>query len=91
VLAYALAVLLPIVASAITARIPLLHLVPFALHFICMAAIAMLGGMVPALFAVLISLLSHNYYVDKTPSTRSSPGPTSSASPFWSSRQSSSA
>jgi signal transduction histidine kinase len=65
VLAYALAVLLPILSSAITARVPLLQLVPFALHFICMAAIAMLGGVIPALLAVLISLLSHNYYLDK--------------------------
>jgi signal transduction histidine kinase len=65
-LAFALAFLLPILSSAITARVPFLHLVPFALHFICMALIATLGGLVPALTAVLVSVLSHNYYLDKT-------------------------
>ncbi|HEX4650064.1 MAG TPA: ATP-binding protein [Granulicella sp.] len=63
--AFALAFLLPILSSAITARVHFLHLVPFALHFISMALIAMLGGLLPALTAVLISVLSHNYYVDK--------------------------
>jgi signal transduction histidine kinase len=63
--ACALAFLLPILASAITDRVSVLHLVPFALHFICMAAIAMLGGMIPALLSVLVALLSHNYFTDK--------------------------
>jgi PAS domain S-box-containing protein len=65
-LAFALAFLLPILSSAITARVPVLHLVPFALHFISMALIAMLGGLIPALTAILVSVLSHNYYLDKT-------------------------
>jgi PAS domain S-box-containing protein len=66
IIAFSLAILLPVLASAITARVPILRIVPFALHFISMALIAMLGGLAPALTAVLVSVLSHNYYLDQT-------------------------
>ncbi|HWZ51188.1 MAG TPA: ATP-binding protein [Granulicella sp.] len=62
-IAFMLAFVLPVIASAITARIPFLQSTPYALHFIAMALIAILGGLAPAVTAVLVSVLSRNYYL----------------------------
>lgn len=64
VLAFALAILLPIVASILTVRIPFLQVLPFALHFSAMVGVAILAGLAPALTSVLIAALSHVYYQD---------------------------
>jgi len=58
-LALALAILLPILSSGITARFAFFHPFPFALDFLSMALIAGLGGFLPAMLALLITLLSH--------------------------------
>jgi len=58
-LALALAILLPILSSGITARFAFFHPFPFALDLLSMALIAGLGGFLPAMLALLITLLSH--------------------------------
>jgi PAS domain S-box-containing protein len=54
-IAFGLAVLLPAIAAAATYRYPPLHAVPFALHYMAMALVAVLGGFYPALLSVGLS------------------------------------
>jgi PAS domain S-box-containing protein len=60
-LAFILAVLLPVVSSAITTRFAFFHPFPFALDFLSMAFVATLGGLAPAMLALLVTILSHGY------------------------------
>ncbi len=57
-MAYGMAVTLPAVASFVTFRYPPLHAVPFALHYMAMALVAVLGGLFPALLSVAISTVA---------------------------------
>jgi signal transduction histidine kinase len=59
---FALAVILPIAASALTHRFRVLQTVPFSLYFISITVVSSLDGIVPALLAVAVSLLSKNYF-----------------------------
>jgi signal transduction histidine kinase len=47
----------------VTVRTPAFHSVPFALHFACIAGIAALGGVGPAILAIVISIASFNYHL----------------------------
>ena len=60
-LAYGLALVLPILSTEATAHLEILQVVPFALHFVSMAIIACLGGILPAIASVLISTLANRY------------------------------
>ena len=63
VLAYALAVVLPITASALTAHFLVLQTIPFSLYFISITLVASLGGLAPALVGMVCSELSRNYFL----------------------------
>jgi len=54
-IAFAFAVVLPLVSSLLTARYHALQIVPFALHFVSMAVVAVLGGFAPAILSIVIS------------------------------------
>jgi PAS domain S-box-containing protein len=58
-----LAVVLPILSSVITAHVAFLHMVPFALHVLCVVFIAMVGGVGPAVTTVFFAILSNFYLV----------------------------
>src|SRR6202046_5518190 len=58
-----LALVLPLLSSVITAHVGFLHMVPFALHVLCVVFIAMVGGVGPAVTAVFFSILSNFYLV----------------------------
>ena len=59
--AFALALVLPILSTEATAHFQILQVVPFALHFVSMAIIACIGGFLPAVVAVLISTLANHF------------------------------
>ena len=61
-ISYVLAVLLPVIASALTAHFRVLQTIPFSLYFISMTLVASLGGMLPSLVAAASALLSRNYF-----------------------------
>jgi len=65
--AFAMAVLLPVLSSFITARFAFFHPFPFALAFLSMALIASLGGFSPAMLALLVTVLSHLYLLRSAP------------------------
>jgi PAS domain S-box-containing protein len=58
---YGFALVLPVSASILTAHIRALQIAPFALNFILMSLFAMMGGIGPALTAVLASVASYDY------------------------------
>jgi len=58
-----LAVVLPVLSSIVTDRIGFLHHTPFALHVLCIIFVAMIGGLWPAVVAVLFSIVSSYYLV----------------------------
>jgi PAS domain S-box-containing protein len=60
-LAFALAVVLPIISGVLTSRYEALHAVPFALHFVSMAVIATFGGFAPAIVSVAVSIEVNHY------------------------------
>jgi signal transduction histidine kinase len=61
VIAFVLAVVLPLVAAFLTARYEALQTVPYALHFVAMAIVAIFGGFAPALLSVVISIEANHY------------------------------
>jgi signal transduction histidine kinase len=61
--AYLCALVLPFLCTWVTVRTPAFHSVPFALHFACIAGIAALGGVGPAILAIVISIASFNYHL----------------------------
>jgi PAS domain S-box-containing protein len=66
-------VVVPPLASWLTAHETSLHLVPFALLFISMAGIAALGGLYPALLAFAVTLFTRNYFTHLGSPTFESP------------------
>jgi len=60
-LAFALAVVLPLLASLLTARFHALQGVPFALHFVAMAVVATFGGFAPAILSIAISAEANHF------------------------------
>jgi PAS domain S-box-containing protein len=60
-IAFALAVVFPVLSSVLTARFHVLQTVPFALHFISMAVIATFGGFAPAILAVVVSAEANHF------------------------------
>jgi PAS domain S-box-containing protein len=63
ILAYALAILLPTLSSALMARSPVLLTIPFSLYFISIGVIAVLDGLAPAMLAVLFCVISRRYFI----------------------------
>ena len=61
--AYVCALVLPFLCTWVTIRTPAFHSVPFALHFACIAGVAALGGVGPALLALGVSVASFNYHL----------------------------
>jgi len=61
--AYALAVVLPLLSATVTARVATLHSFPMALAFLSMAVVAVLGGLGPSLLAVVLSVVSRFYQI----------------------------
>jgi len=61
--AYVLAVVLPLLSTAVTVQVAALHSFPMALGFLSMALIATLGGLGPSLLAVVLSVLSRGYQI----------------------------
>jgi PAS domain S-box-containing protein len=62
-LAYGFAVVFPVVSALLTARSHVLDSIPFALYYISIAAIGILGGLGPALLAAVLCFLSRNLIV----------------------------
>jgi len=62
-IAYLLAVLLPPVGTWLTLHIVALHALPFALHFVILAAVAALGGLGPSLVSVVSIVVSRSLLV----------------------------
>ena len=62
-IAYICAVILPFLCTWVTVRTAAFHSVPFALHFACIAGVAALGGVGPALVALGVSVASFNYHL----------------------------
>ncbi|WP_051979078.1 ATP-binding protein [Edaphobacter aggregans] len=60
IVAYACAVVLPVLATLFTVRTPELHGIPFALSFTIICALGALAGFGPALAAILVSSVSLN-------------------------------
>jgi PAS domain S-box-containing protein len=60
---YVGALILPFLATWITAHTPSLHSIPFALSFTVIAGLGALGGFGPALMAIAVSVLSFNYHL----------------------------
>jgi signal transduction histidine kinase len=73
-IAYLLAVLLPPLATWITLRVEALHPLPFALHFVILAAVAALGGIGPSLVGIVSIVFSRQFLL---PSVHPSPASTS--------------
>ncbi len=63
ILAYALAILLPMLSSAIMSHSAVLRTIPFSLYFISISVVAVLGGLAPALIAVAFCVLSRNLFI----------------------------
>jgi signal transduction histidine kinase len=61
--AYGLAIALPILASITNAHFAALKSVPFSLYFIAVVIVAALGGIFPLLLAMVVTILSRNYFV----------------------------
>jgi PAS domain S-box-containing protein len=59
---WALAIFLPLISSAITSHVAILHNTPFALHVLSIIFVAMVGGLGPAALGILASIFS-NYIV----------------------------
>ncbi len=57
-----LAVILPVLSAFITDRITILHNIPFTLHVLAVIFVAMLGGIGPAVVAVVVSIFA-NYFI----------------------------
>jgi signal transduction histidine kinase len=64
--AYALAVLLPIIAAELNRHFPILHYVPFALYFLSVAVVASISGLWPAILTACVSILARAYYLNTT-------------------------
>jgi signal transduction histidine kinase len=62
-IAYIGAVVLPFVCTWVTIRTPSFHTIPYTLHFACIAGLAALGGLGPALAAIVVSVASFNYHL----------------------------
>ena len=66
-LAYVLALVLPLLSSAVSGHFVFFRPYPFALHFLSMALIATLGGLWPALLALLVTMVSRIYFLPFLP------------------------
>lgn len=62
---YAFALILPVFASILTAHIRVLQFAPCALYFMLMVLFAMMGGVGPALTAVVASVTSYDYSLNQ--------------------------
>ena len=62
-LAYLFALLMPLMASYLTADLPVLMTIPFGLYYISIAVVGILGGLMPALLAVVLCAFSRNLIV----------------------------
>jgi C4-dicarboxylate-specific signal transduction histidine kinase len=62
-LAYGFAVVFPVVSAVLTSRFRVLDSIPFALYYISIAAIGILGGMGPSLLAAVVCVFSRNLIV----------------------------
>ena len=60
-LAYALALVLPVISTEVTAHYDFLQTTPFALHFVSMAIVTSFGGFFPAVVSVILSTLANRY------------------------------
>ena len=56
--AYLLAVVLPVLGTLLTWYIPGLHALPYALHFLAVVAVGLLGGLAPALLTVALAVIT---------------------------------
>lgn len=61
VLAYVFAVVLPLLAAAMNNRFHILQFIPFALYFVSVAIVASLGGFLPALLDVVLSIAARSH------------------------------
>jgi len=66
-LAYVLAFVLPLLSSAITGHFTFFHPFPYSLHFLSMALIATMGGLWPALLALLVTMVSRIWFMPVLP------------------------
>lgn len=57
---FALAIVLPAVATVLTAQLPALQSLPFALYFLSVATVASVDGLASSLLCVAISVAAHN-------------------------------
>jgi signal transduction histidine kinase len=60
VLSYPLAVLLPAVGSYVTQHLHSLQALPFSMHFIAVVCVAAIGGLPPAILAIVVSVCLRN-------------------------------
>jgi signal transduction histidine kinase len=61
VAAFILAIVLPLIAADVNTHFAVLQFVPFALYCVCVAIVAAVGGIAPALLAALISTACRSY------------------------------
>jgi len=66
ILAYVLAVVLPLLSAFATNHFRILQPFPMSLHFLSMALVATLGGIGPALIAVFLSITTRLYHLSAT-------------------------
>ena len=62
-IAYIGSLVLPFVCTWVTIRTPSFHTIPYTLHFACIAGLAALGGLGPALAGIVVSVVSFNYHL----------------------------
>lgn len=70
--AFALAVVLPVLADALTQRFKLLHPIPFALFFVVVALVATFDGLLSGLISALVSTVT-GYFLLPIPGAVSGP------------------
>ncbi len=57
-LAFVLAVVLPIIGTVLTERVPVLRGTPYSLHLLVVVVVGFLGGLAPSLLTIAVALLS---------------------------------
>jgi signal transduction histidine kinase len=63
IIAFALAIVLPLIAADVNSHFAILRYAPFALYFLCVGIVAAVGGLAPSLLAVALSIFIRSYLI----------------------------
>lgn len=66
-LAFVLAVVLPVVGTLLTERVPVLRATPYSLHLLVVVVVGFLGGLAPSLLTIGVALLLRGFVLVMVP------------------------